>query len=70
MLAFVVIAAAAATAAAVVPPCDTYPERCVPLAGSSSLMPLVALGTWSGSYGECAKNDYACVRAKAEVTTV
>lgn len=56
----------AGAVAAVVPPCDKYPERCVPLAGSSSQMPLVALGTWSGSYGECAKNDFACVRAKAE----
>ncbi len=56
----------AGAVAAVVPPCDKYPERCVQLAGSSSQMPLVALGTWSGSYGECAKNDFACVRAKAE----
>jgi diketogulonate reductase-like aldo/keto reductase len=29
-------------------------------------MPLVALGTWSGSYHECAANDYSCVRSKAK----
>jgi len=51
----------------VVPPCDTHPERCVALAGSgASPMPLVALGTWSGSYKDCAKNDYTCVRARAK----
>ena len=52
-------------ALAVVKPCDQFPERCASLAGSSAPMPLVALGTWSGSYKDCAAEDYRCVRSKA-----
>mgnify|MGYP003312668970 CR=1 FL=1 len=32
------------------------------------MMPAVALGTWRGSYGDCADNDYSCVRAKAKAS--
>ena len=28
-------------------------------------MPKVAMGTWSGSYKECAKSDYTCVQGLA-----
>ena len=32
------------------------------------MMPLIALGTWRGSYKDCAKNDFACVRARAKAS--
>lgn len=49
-------------------PCDVHPERCTSLAGAlpgTSAMPLVALGTWRGSYKDCANNNYTCVRERA-----
>ena len=50
-------------------PCKD-PEQCVALktAAGPLMMPSVALGTWRGSYGECADNDYVCVRAKAKAS--
>jgi diketogulonate reductase-like aldo/keto reductase len=50
-------------------PCDKHSDRCVTLSGAShgsSPMPLVALGTWRGSYKDCADNNYTCVREKAQ----
>ena len=52
-------------------PCDLHPQRCVSLAGASpgsKPMPVIALGTWRGSYipKDCAKNNYTCVRAEAQ----
>merc|ERR1719331_2656393 len=32
-------------------------------------MPQVAMGTWSGSYKDCAHGDYACVQGHARVAT-
>lgn len=56
-----------AFSAADVPPCAMYPERCAKLAGSTgSAMPLVALGTWRGSYKDCSNNNYTCVRQRAK----
>jgi diketogulonate reductase-like aldo/keto reductase len=57
---------------AAVPSCTTYPERCVslPTLTGTVLMPVVALGTWRGSYKECIGNDYACVRAKAKASVM
>jgi len=51
-----------------VPSCRTYPERCasLPTASGTAAMPLVALGTWRGSYKECIGDDYECVREKAK----
>ena len=54
-----------------VAPCNEHPERCATLKGAlpgSSMMPLIALGTWRGSYKDCAKNDFACVRARAKTS--
>ncbi|KAJ1450976.1 NADP-dependent oxidoreductase domain-containing protein [Pelagophyceae sp. CCMP2097] len=61
---------AAAAAAQDLRPCGRGgAERCfrleAPEAAGDVLLPAVALGTWSGSYGACAKADYACVRASA-----
>ena len=57
---------------AAVPSCTSYPERCIPLSTltGTALMPVVALGTWRGSYKECIGNDYACVRAKAKASVM
>ena len=65
MIAFVVANALTLSSVA---PCDTHPERCSSLAGAlpgSSAMPLVALGTWRGSYKDCPKNNYDCVHERA-----
>ena len=61
--------ALARTAAADLP-CAAKPETCVPIktATGDLMMPAVALGTWRGSYGDCADNDYSCVRAKAKAS--
>lgn len=68
MFAGLFAAALFAAAFAAVAPCDTHPERCVELQGSmpgTSPMPLVALGTWRGSYKDCAENDFTCYRERA-----
>ena len=66
---FMLLIGLIAPSASVVAPCDTHPERCVALKGAvpgTSPMPLVALGTWRGSYKDCVTNDYLCVRARAK----
>ena len=69
MLMFGLVAVAYSAAAnAAVAPCETSPEQCVELRGSApgaSPMPLVALGTWRGSYKDCADNDFICFRERA-----
>jgi len=37
---------------------------CFPLAGGTK-MPQVAMGTWGGSYGDCGKTDFTCIKAHA-----
>ena len=46
--------------------CDGGSEKvpCWQLKGGTK-MPQVAMGTWSGSYGDCAHNDYTCVKEHA-----
>jgi diketogulonate reductase-like aldo/keto reductase len=46
--------------------CDGGTEKvpCWQLKGGAK-MPQVAMGTWSGSYGDCGKNDYTCVKQHA-----
>ena len=39
-------------------------KTCFTLAGGTK-MPKVAMGTWSGSYKECAKANYTCVQGLA-----
>lgn len=59
---------AALLSTASVKPCDNHPERCATLQGAlpeTSMMPLVALGTWRGSYKDCPTNNYTCVRERA-----
>eukprot|EP00966_Prymnesium_polylepis_P043014 999310-Prymnesium_polylepis.1 len=44
-------------------PCDKVP--CVPVGDIQ--MPVVALGTWRGSYKDCSPpNNYTCIRTRAQ----
>jgi len=43
---------------------DTSKVQCWPLKGGG-LIPQVAMGTWSGSYGDCQPNDWTCIQQHA-----
>merc|ERR1712023_494898 len=49
--------------------CDASSQKevaCVNISSSTQvLMPLVALGTWRGSYKNCSSNNYTCTQENA-----
>lgn len=66
MLASALVAAIAQVYSAEARVCNNSPEKvpCMTLA-SGTKMPQVAMGTWSGSFKDCARTDFTCVKQHA-----